>query len=61
MSDFNQIRYGAVIEFLMLENVQPQVLVAQLNDCCLWWRCAIIRHGQVMDCRVFCKAEQGLK
>jgi len=26
MSNFNEIRYGAVIEILMLENVQPQVL-----------------------------------
>jgi len=52
MSDFNKI-HGAVIEFLMLENVQSQVLVKQLNDCYLWRRCAIICHGQVMDCRVF--------
>ena len=26
MSNFNKIRYGAVIEFLMLDNVQPQVI-----------------------------------
>jgi len=34
MSDFNEIRYGAVIEFLMLENVQPQVLHNRMTVVC---------------------------
>ena len=34
MTDFNKIRYRAVIEFLTLENVPPQQ-ISQLNDCCL--------------------------
>jgi len=58
MSDFNKIRYGAVIEFLMLD-VHPQVLHNWMTVVCgedvlsyamvKWWKA------------VFCKAEQDLK
>jgi len=59
MSDFNEIRYGAVIEFLMLDNVQPQMLHNWMTVVCgedvlsyamVKWRTA-----------VFCKPERDLK
>ena len=34
MSNFNKIHYGAVIEFLMLYNVQPQVLHNWMTVAC---------------------------
>ena len=44
MTDFNKIRYHAVIAFLTPENVP--------NDCCIWWMCTVICHGQVQGSRV---------
>ena len=34
MSNFNKIRYGAVIEFLMLDNVQLQVIHNWMTVAC---------------------------
>jgi len=56
MSNFNKIRYGAVTEFLMLDNVQPQEIHNWMTVVCgedvlsyamvKWWTA------------VFCKAER---
>jgi len=59
MSNFNKIRYSAVIEFLNLDIIQPQVLHNWMTVVCgenvlsyavvKWWTA------------VFCKAERYLK
>jgi len=59
MSDFNKIRYRTVTEFLLTENVQPQVIHNWMTVVCgedvlsyavvKWWTAE------------FCKAEQDLK
>jgi len=65
MSDFNKIRYSAVIEFLMLENVQPQVLHNWMTVVCgedvLMLSYAMVKWWTAV---FFCKSEQmadGLK
>ena len=42
MSDFNKIRYRAVIEFLTPDGERSSAADAQSNDRCLWWK--IRRH-----------------
>jgi len=43
MTDFNKIRYHAVIEFLTLENVPPQQIHNRMT--CIQWMCTVICHG----------------
>ena len=55
-TDFSKIRDNAVTKFLTLENVQPQEI--QWNDCCLWLRCAIICHSQVLGSLVLLRQKK---
>ena len=60
MSDFNIIRYRAVIEFLTLENVHLK-RDTQSNDRCLWWKCAVICHSQTLGGRVSSRQNMSLE
>jgi len=50
ISNFNEIRYHSDRIFDAEERSVADD--TQLNDCCLWWRCAIVCHRQMMGCVV---------
>jgi len=51
MTDFNRIRYRAVIGVFDTGECFATA-DTQLNDCCIRWRCAIICHSKTLGCQV---------
>jgi len=51
MSDFNRIRYRAVIRVFDTGECFATA-DTQLNDCCIRWGCAVICHSKTLGCRV---------
>jgi len=51
MTDFNRIRYRAVISVFDTRECFATA-DTQLIDCCIRWRCAVICHSKMLGCRV---------
>ena len=55
MTDFNKIRYHAVISNTGERSVATDT---QSNDCCIRWMCTVICHSQALGSRVSSRQKQ---